>query len=145
MTEKYDLFRAAVHNLIRANELHRQDHDGRLHDLEPWRIAQEFGTVRVGVGRRAGKSKVIADYADPADLVLVPNSYSREYSLHEYPTLRPHVAVATPEALSRLASHSPFPRIWLDEPDLIKPALRDEIYVKLAKHRRQTFILLGTP
>lgn len=109
----------------------------------------EFCTVRVDIGRAAGKTTYIAEHARPWDAVVLPNQHMVDQYLHMARAGYDNVFSAgefgdIPAMPRRLLGRRWVPRtIYVDEASRIDIKRMGAIYFALASHPDQTFVLLG--
>jgi len=130
-------FYSAIDDLVRINHNNRKQLREGENNFNPVSWALDFCTVRVDVGRRAGKTSYLLNTARRGDLVV--SGYPLDKDLTE-------AAVVTPESLSSvLRTCQEFNTIFIDEPAQVFRQIRKvTLYEMLVvPGKEQTFILLG--
>lgn len=74
MLDLVEKYQEAVSNLISLNHQFRERMKIYYESMSPVIFALEFSTVKVGTGRRTGKTHYIVNHATENDLIIVPCS-----------------------------------------------------------------------
>lgn len=126
---------------IAANRANRTQHADAVRGLYLPQYLQEFATVRINIGRGVGKTKYTLDRVRPWDMVIVGNKRMAD---QQYRHLKNLIVANGPWSLDRLRGRHLVPRtVYIDEPAMIAPRELAELYLLLAGHPDQTFVLLG--
>lgn len=142
-------FAQIVDAAIEQNRKRRVEFSDYAKGCHPAQFAEDFCTVRVDIGRAAGKTTYIAEHARPWDAVVLPNQHMVGQYLHMARAGYDNVFSAgefgdIPAMPRRLLGRRWVPRtIYVDEASRIDIKRMGAIYFALASHPDQTFVLLG--
>ncbi len=122
--------------------LQRQAVNARTrHHLEPHLWLQEYGSVRVHLGRGAGHSTAIRNLATDHDLIVAGSQFT-VMTMRENAAHKPVVISKIDYNSDSLRGRS-FSRIWVDDASLMKSDEIRNVFVLAVIHRVEQVIFVG--
>ncbi|USV40867.1 hypothetical protein [Xanthomonas phage BUDD] len=112
------------------------------HNLEPHQWMQEFGTVRIQMGRGVGHTTAICQLACKDDLVVAGSAFQL-MTMNENSVKKPAVALALNLLDNTRLRGRTFDRIWVDDASLKSSEEIRNVYVTALMHRANQIILVG--